>query len=76
MMVGLKKTLRSLASLLGKLGKKALESLPAIIGTIVSFLLNLAKKTVGFLADNTLALIIGFVTIIFYIIKNNIYDKK
>ena len=64
----IKKKLRSLASLLGKLSKKALESLPAILGAIVSFLLNLAKSTVGFLANNIWLLITGFVTLLYYMI--------
>ena len=45
---GLKKWIRSklkaLASLLGKLGMKAAEALPGIIGGIISWILNRAKR--------------------------------
>ena len=39
--------LKSLASLLGKLGVKAAEALPGIIGGIISWILNRAKDVVG-----------------------------
>ena len=40
--------LKALASLLGKLGMKAAEALPGIIGGIISWILNRAKVVVGF----------------------------
>ena len=39
--------LKALASLLGKLGIKAAEALPGIIGGIISWILNRAKEVVG-----------------------------
>ena len=40
--------LKALASLLGKLGMKAAEALPGIIGGIISWILNRAKDVVGY----------------------------
>ena len=40
--------LKALASLLGKLGMKAAEALPGIIGGIISWRLNRAKDMVGY----------------------------
>ena len=60
---GLKKWLRSklkaLASLLGKLGMKAAEALPGIIGGIISWILNRAKDVVGWVSQNLWALVVG-----------------
>ena len=51
---GLKKWARSklkaLASLLGKLGMKAAEALPGIIGGIISWILNRAKDVEGWVS--------------------------
>ena len=41
--------LKALASLLGKLGVKAAEALPGIIGGIISWILNGAKDIVGWI---------------------------
>ena len=53
---GLKKWIRNklkaLASLLGKLGMKAAEALPGIIGGIISWILNRAKDVVGWVSQN------------------------
>ena len=53
---GLKEWIRSilkaLASLLGKLGVKAAEALPGIIGGIISWVLNRAKDVVGWVSQN------------------------
>ena len=51
--------LKSLASLLGKLGMKAAEALPGIIGGIISWILNRAKDVVGWVSQNLWALIVG-----------------
>ena len=60
---GLKKWVRSklkaLASLLGKLGMKAAEALPDIIGGIISWILNRAKDVVGLVSQNLWALVVG-----------------
>ena len=60
---GLKEWIRSklkaLASLLGRLGIKAAEALPGIIGGIISWVLNRAKDVVGWVSQNLLALVVG-----------------
>ena len=61
-MAGLKEWIRSklkaLASLLGKLGMKAAEALPGIIGGIISWILNRAKDVVGWVSQNLWALVV------------------
>ena len=44
--------LKALASLLGKLGMKAAEALPGIIGAIISWDLNKATNVVGWVSQN------------------------
>ena len=60
---GLKEWVRSklkvLASLLGRLGMKAAEALPGIIGGITSWILNRAKDVVGWVSQNLSALVVG-----------------
>ena len=51
--------LKALASLLGKLGMKAAEALPGIIGLIISWILNRAKDVVGWVSQNLWALVVG-----------------
>ena len=51
--------LKALASLLGKLGMKAAEALPGIIGGIISWILNRAKDVVGWVSQNIWALVAG-----------------
>ena len=51
--------LKALASLLGKLGTKAAEALPGIIGGIISWILNRAKDVVGWVLQNLWALVVG-----------------
>ena len=51
--------LKALASLLGKLGIKAAEALPGIIGGIISWILNRAKDVVGWVSQNLWALVVG-----------------
>ena len=51
--------LKALASLLGKLGMKAAEALPGIIGGIISWILNRAKDVVGWASQNLWALVVG-----------------
>ena len=47
------------ASLLGKLGMKAAEALPGIIGGIISSIPNRAKDVVGWVSQNLWALVVG-----------------
>ena len=60
---GLKEWIRSklkaLTSLLGRLGIKAAEALPGIIGGIISWILNRAKDVVGWVSQNLWALVVG-----------------
>ena len=51
--------LKALASLLSRLGIKAAEALPGIIGGIISWILNRAKDVVGWVSQNLRALVVG-----------------
>ena len=51
--------LKALSSLLGRLGMKAAETLPGIIGGIISSILNRAKDVVGWVSQNLWALVVG-----------------
>ena len=55
----LRNKLKGLASLLGKLGAKAAQALPGIIGVIISWILNRAKEVVGWVLQNLWALVVG-----------------
>ena len=59
---GLKEWIRNklkvLASLLGRLGIKAAEALPGIIGGILSWILNRVKNVVGWVSQNLWALVV------------------
>ena len=61
----IKNKLNALSQLLGKLADKALASLPGIIGSIISWILNRAKKVVGWLSQNLWALITGVGVLIY-----------
>ena len=51
--------LKALALLLGKLGMKAAEALPGIIGGIISWILDRAKDVIGWVSQNLWALVVG-----------------
>ena len=53
----IKNKLKALSQLPGKLADKALASLPGIIGSIISWILNRAKEVVSWLSQNLSALI-------------------
>ena len=55
----IKNKLKALSQLSGKLADKVLASLPGIIGSIISWILNRAKEVVGWLSQNLWALITG-----------------
>ena len=57
--------LKALASPLGKLGMKAAEALPGIIGGIISWILTRAKDVVGWVSQNLWALIVGIGRLIY-----------
>ena len=61
----IKNKLKTLSQLLGKLADKALASLPAIIGSIISWILNRAKEVIGWLSQNLWALITGVGVLIY-----------
>ena len=61
----IKNKLKALSQLLGKLADKALSSLPGIIGSILSWILNRAKEVIGWLSPNFLALITGVGVLIY-----------
>ena len=68
--------LKALARLLKKLGAKALSSLPAILGSVISWVLNMLKKGILFMAEYTYAFITFIATIIGYWIYEQIKKKK
>ena len=55
----IRSNLKALSSLLRKLGMKAAEALPGIIGGIISWVLNRAKDVVGWVSQNLWALVVG-----------------
>ena len=61
----IKNKLKTLLQLLGKLADKALASLPGIIGSIFSWILNRAKEVIGWLSQNLWALITGVGVLIY-----------
>ena len=61
----IKNKLKALSQLLGKLADKALASLPGIIGSEISWILNRAKEVVGWLSQNLWALIKGVGVLIY-----------
>ena len=61
----IKNKLKALLQLQGKLADKALASLPGIIGSMLSWILNRAKEVIGWLSQNLLALITGVGVLIY-----------
>ena len=61
----IKNKLKALSQLSGKLADKALASLPGIIASILSWILNRAKEVVGWLSQNLWALITGVGVLIY-----------
>ena len=61
----IKNKLKALSQLLGKLADKALASLPGIIGSITSWILNRAKEVISWLSQNLWALITGVGVLIY-----------
>ena len=55
----LRNKLKALASLLGKLGVKAAEALPGIIGAIISWVVNKTADVVGWVSQNLWVLLVG-----------------
>ena len=63
--------LKALASLLGRLGIKAAEALPGIIGGIISWVLNKAKDVIGWVSRNLWALVVGVGGLIYTYLYGN-----
>ena len=61
----IKSKLKALSQLLGKLADKALASLPGIIGSIISWILNRVKEVIDWLSQNLWALITGVGVLIY-----------
>ena len=61
----IRSNLKALASLLGKLGIKAAEALPGIIGGIICWILDRAKDVVGWVSQNLWALVVGIGELIY-----------
>ena len=61
----IKNKLKVLSQLLGKLTDKALASLPGIIDSVFSWILNRAKEVIGWLSQNVWALIKGVGVLIY-----------
>ena len=57
--------LKALASLLGRLGIRATEALPGIIGAIISWILNRAMDVVDWVLQNLWALVVGIGRLIY-----------
>ena len=66
-----KNKLKALSQLLAKLADKTLASLPGIIGSIISWILNRAKEVVGWLSQNLWALITGIGVLIYTYFMTN-----
>ena len=67
----IKNKLKALSQLLGRLADKALASLPVIIGSIISWILNRAKEVVGWLSQNLCTLITGVGVLIYTYFMTN-----
>ena len=67
----IKNKLKPLSQLLGKLADKASASLPVIICSIISWILNRAKEVVGWLSQNLWALITGVEVLIYTYFMTN-----
>ena len=61
----IKNKLKALSQLLGKLADKALASLPGIIDSIISWILNRTKEVIGWLSQNLWALMTGVGVLIY-----------
>ena len=61
----IKNKLKALSQLSGKLADKTLASLPRIIASIISWILNRAKEVIGWLSQNLWALITGVGVLIY-----------
>jgi len=72
----LRRQLKNLARLFGKLAQKFGAALPGILGSIVSWLFTLLKRTAGFLAQNLWLLLIFVAGSLFTYARDAKYMKR
>jgi hypothetical protein len=72
----IKQSLKNFSNWLLEMSKKAIDNLPAIIGSIVSFLLKAAASVVGFLAEHLVLLAIALAFALYEAIKIGYQDIK
>ena len=71
-----KKHLQALSSVLAKLAGRAAAALPGIIGSIISWLLNFISKSVGWLAQNLWALVVGVGGLLYVTARDKLMEPK
>ena len=71
-----KHKLKSLGSMLARLGQKALSALPGLIGTVVSWLFNKASEIVGWFASNLWAFILAIGSLLYLAVKAAYITRK
>ena len=67
-----KNHLKALGHTLAQLAGKAAAALPGIIGSIISWLLNLLSKTAGWLAENLWALVVAIGGLLIVIVRERL----
>jgi hypothetical protein len=72
----IKQSLKNFSNWLLEMSKKAIDNLPAIIGSIVSFLLKAAASVVGFLAEHLILLAIALAFALYEALKIGYQDIK
>jgi hypothetical protein len=71
-----KKQLEAIKRLLVRLAEKAVVALPGVIGSIVSWLISTFSKAVGWLAENTWALLVGVVGLLVLLARDYYYSNR
>ena len=72
----IKQSLNNFANWLLEMSKKALDNLPAIIGSIISFLLKATAGIVGFLAEHIILFVIALAFALYEALKIGYNDFK
>ena len=72
----IKQSLKNFANWLLEMSKKALDNLPAIIGSIISFLSKTTAGNVGFLAENIILFVIALAFALYEALKIGYNDFK
>ncbi len=72
----IKQSLKNFSNWLLEMSKKALDNLPAIIGTIISFLLKTTASIVGFLAEHIILFVIALAFALYEALKIGYNDIK